>query len=152
MHVRNFLIRKPNTTPVMLDVTEGRGSLRTAEVSQCDKVSESSHQEPGPNSKTLSCRRRSGAHSVANFPGYSFPQAGAIALRFTLAPKEKKFIPMALSWDLPLVQFGGGRKWVRHYTQFFDASGTNAWKIARKTATQFGNKLRVPASSVRIGG
>jgi non-lysosomal glucosylceramidase len=57
--------------------------------------------------------------------------AGAIAVRFTLAPGEKKFIPMALSWDLPVVQFGGGRKWIRHYTQFFDASGTNAWKIAR---------------------
>ena len=52
--------------------------------------------------------------------------AGAIAVRFTLAPKEKKVIPMALSWDLPVVQFGGGRKWIRHYTQFFDASGTNA--------------------------
>ncbi|MGA8310294.1 MAG: non-lysosomal glucosylceramidase [Terriglobales bacterium] len=61
--------------------------------------------------------------------------AGAIAVRFTLAPGEKKFIPMALSWDLPVVQFGGGRKWIRHYTQFFDASGTNAWKIAR-TALQ----------------
>jgi len=57
--------------------------------------------------------------------------AGAIAIRFTLAPYEKKSIPMSLSWDLPIVQFGGGRKWVRHYTQFFDASGTNAWKIAR---------------------
>jgi non-lysosomal glucosylceramidase len=57
--------------------------------------------------------------------------AGAIAVRFTLAPREKKVIPMALSWDLPVVQFGGGRKWVRHYAQFFDASGTNALKIAR---------------------
>jgi non-lysosomal glucosylceramidase len=57
--------------------------------------------------------------------------AGAIAVRFTLAPHEKKLIPMALSWDLPIVQFGGGRKWVRHYTKFFDASGANAWKIAR---------------------
>jgi non-lysosomal glucosylceramidase len=26
--------------------------------------------------------------------------AGAIAVRFTLAPKEKKVIPMSLSWDL----------------------------------------------------
>src|SRR6266478_6513965 len=57
--------------------------------------------------------------------------AGGIAVRFTLAPKEKKLIPMSLSWDLPVVQFGGGRKWIRHYTKFFDASGTNAWKIAR---------------------
>jgi len=57
--------------------------------------------------------------------------AAAIAVRFTLAPNEKKVIPMALSWDLPIVEFGGGRKWLRHYTRFFDASGSNAWKIAR---------------------
>jgi len=59
------------------------------------------------------------------------PTAAAIAVRFTLAAHEKRLIPMALSWDLPIVEFGGGRKWVRHYTKFFDASGTNAWKIAR---------------------
>jgi len=59
------------------------------------------------------------------------PMAAAIAVRFTLAAKEKKVIPMALAWDLPIVEFGGGRKWLRHYTKFFDTSGTNAWKIAR---------------------
>jgi non-lysosomal glucosylceramidase len=57
--------------------------------------------------------------------------AGAIAVRFTLAPHERRLIPMALSWDLPIEQFGGGREWVRHYTKFFDTSGTNAWAIAR---------------------
>jgi len=57
--------------------------------------------------------------------------AGAIAVKFTLAAHEKKLVPMALAWDLPVVQFGGGRKWVRHYTKFFGTSGTNAWKIAR---------------------
>lgn len=57
--------------------------------------------------------------------------AGAIAVRFTLSPHEKKMVPMTLAWDLPLVQFGGGRKWVRHYTKFFGAEGTNAWKIAK---------------------
>lgn len=41
------------------------------------------------------------------------PMAAAIAVRFTLGPGEKKYVPMALSWDLPIVQFGGGRKWVR---------------------------------------
>ncbi len=60
------------------------------------------------------------------------PFAGAIAVRFTLAAGEKRTVPMALSWDLPIVQFAGGRKWIRHYTRFFDASGTNAWKIARE--------------------
>jgi len=59
------------------------------------------------------------------------PFAGAIAVRFTLAPGEKRMVPMALSWDLPIVQFGSGRKWVRHYTKFFDQSGTNAWALAK---------------------
>ena len=57
--------------------------------------------------------------------------AGAIAVRFTLAPHGKRLVPMALSWDLPVVQFGGGRKWNRRYTRFFGAEGTHAWQIAR---------------------
>jgi len=57
--------------------------------------------------------------------------AGAIAVRFTLAPHESRMVPMALSWDLPVIQFGGGRKWDRHYTHFFGAEGTHAWEIAR---------------------
>ena len=57
--------------------------------------------------------------------------AGAFAVRFTLAPHEKRLIPLALSWDLPVVQFGGGRKWDRHYTRFFGNQGTHAWEIAR---------------------
>ena len=83
--------------------------------------------------------------------------AGAIAVRFTLVPKEKKLIPMSLSWDLPVVQFGGGRKWIRHYGQFFDASGTNAWKIARtalennhRWSDEIGSRLLFPyAGSLR---
>ncbi len=57
--------------------------------------------------------------------------AGAFAVRFKLAPHEKRLIPMALSWDLPVVQFGGGRKWLREYTKFFGNEGTHAWEIAR---------------------
>jgi non-lysosomal glucosylceramidase len=56
---------------------------------------------------------------------------GAIALRFTLKPGESKVIPMVLSWDMPVVQFGEGRKWHRRYTDFYGSSGDNAWKIAR---------------------
>ncbi|MGC2619238.1 MAG: GH116 family glycosyl-hydrolase, partial [Acidobacteriaceae bacterium] len=57
--------------------------------------------------------------------------AGAIALRFTLRPGERKVIPMVLAWDFPVVQFGEGRKWDRRYTDFYGTSGRNAWKIAR---------------------
>ena len=49
--------------------------------------------------------------------------AGAIALRFTLKPGEKKVIPMVLAWDFPVVQFGEGRKWNRRYTDFYGTSG-----------------------------
>lgn len=57
--------------------------------------------------------------------------AGAIAIRFTLRPGEKKVIPMVIAWDFPVVQFGEGRKWDRHYTDFYGTSGRNAWNIAR---------------------
>jgi non-lysosomal glucosylceramidase len=62
--------------------------------------------------------------------------AGAIAVTFTLAPGEKKTVPMALAWDLPIVQFGNGTKWVRKYTDTFGASGTNAWTIAKTALDQ----------------
>ena len=56
---------------------------------------------------------------------------GAIAVRFTLKPGEKRVVPMAIAWDLPVVEFGSGRKWYKHYTDFYGTSGTNAWKIAK---------------------
>jgi non-lysosomal glucosylceramidase len=56
--------------------------------------------------------------------------AGAIALRFTLRPGEKKVIPMVVAWDFPVVQFGQGRKWDRRYTDFYGTTGRNAWQIA----------------------
>ena len=57
--------------------------------------------------------------------------AGAITVRFTLLPGEKKTIPMVISWDLPVVEFGQGRKWNRRYTDFYGTNGNNAWAIAR---------------------
>lgn len=57
--------------------------------------------------------------------------AGAIAVRFTLEPGEKKTIPMVISWDFPVVEFGQGRKWNRRYTDFYGTTGNNAWTIAR---------------------
>ena len=59
------------------------------------------------------------------------PIAGAIAVKFTLNPGEKKVVPMVLSWDLPVVEFGSGRKWYRHYSDFYGTNGKNSWAIAR---------------------
>jgi non-lysosomal glucosylceramidase len=57
--------------------------------------------------------------------------AGAIAVRFILEPGEKRVIPMVIAWDLPVVEFGSGRKWNRRYTDFYGTSGLSAWAIAR---------------------
>jgi len=57
--------------------------------------------------------------------------AAAIAVRFTLKPGEKRTVPMVIAWDLPVVEFGSGRKWYRHYTDFYGTEGTHAWQIAR---------------------
>ena len=57
--------------------------------------------------------------------------AGAIALRFTLEPGEKKIVPMVIAWDLPVAEFGSGRKWYRRYTDYYGTSGLNAWAIAK---------------------
>jgi len=69
--------------------------------------------------------------SPFHFASGGQPLAGAIAVQFTLAPGEKKKIPIVLAWDFPVVEFGNGRRWLRRYTDFFGTSGTNAWQIAR---------------------
>jgi non-lysosomal glucosylceramidase len=70
--------------------------------------------------------------------------AGAIAIRFTLKPGETKIVPMVISWDFPVVQFGEGRKWERRYTDFYGTEGKSAWKIARDAllnATSWSNQI-----------
>src|SRR5262250_2744931 len=52
-------------------------------------------------------------------------------MKFTLQPGEKKTVSMVISGDVPVTEFGSGRKWNRHYTQFFGTNGENAWAIAR---------------------
>ncbi len=52
-------------------------------------------------------------------------------MRFTLEPGETRIIPMVIAWDLPIAEFGSGRKWHRRYTDFYGATGATAWAIAR---------------------
>src|SRR5205823_1863058 len=49
------------------------------------------------------------ANSDQNWVSSGERLAGAIAVRFTLKPGEKRVVPMVIAWDLPIVQFGTGR-------------------------------------------
>lgn len=71
------------------------------------------------------------ANSDVSWVSASEKLGGAIAVRFTLQPGEKKTIPMVIAWDFPVVEFGQGAKWNRHYTDFYGTDGNNSWKIAR---------------------
>ncbi len=56
--------------------------------------------------------------------------AGAIAITFTLAPYERRTVPFAIAWDLPITRFGSGAEWYRRYTAYFGTGGTHARDIA----------------------
>jgi non-lysosomal glucosylceramidase len=70
------------------------------------------------------------ANSDDSWTSSDEPIAGAIAVRFTLEPGERRVVPMVISWDMPIVEFGSGRKWHRRYTDFFGTTGRKAWAIA----------------------
>jgi non-lysosomal glucosylceramidase len=71
------------------------------------------------------------ADSATSWVSASEKLGGAIAVRFTLQPGEKKIIPMVIAWDFPVVEFGQGRKWNRRYTDFYGTNGSNSWAVAR---------------------
>ena len=87
----------------------------------------------GDGSEVWNTFAKDGSLSNSSVPWLSSGErlAGAIAVKFTLAPGEKKVIPMVISWDLPVTEFGSGRKWYRRYTDYYGTNGENAWAIAR---------------------
>ena len=46
-------------------------------------------------------------------------------------PGERRSVRFALAWDLPIVEFGAGRRWWKRYTRDWGRSGTRAWDLAR---------------------
>jgi non-lysosomal glucosylceramidase len=71
------------------------------------------------------------ADSAVSWVSASEKLGGAVAVRFTLQPGEKKIVPMVIAWDFPVVEFGQGRKWNRRYTDFYGTNGNNSWAVAR---------------------
>jgi non-lysosomal glucosylceramidase len=58
--------------------------------------------------------------------------AAAVACKITLGPGEQAVIPVVVSWDMPVVEFGKTThtEWWRKYTEYFDTNSDNSFDIA----------------------
>jgi non-lysosomal glucosylceramidase len=63
-------------------------------------------------------------------PPTAGPAGAAIAVTTVLAPGERRSVRFALAWDLPMVEFGSGRRWWKRYTRDWGRSGGRAWDLA----------------------
>jgi non-lysosomal glucosylceramidase len=54
----------------------------------------------------------------------------AIAATMILGPGERRSVRFAVAWDLPLVEFGRGRRWRKRYTRWWGVSGERAVELA----------------------
>ncbi len=63
--------------------------------------------------------------------------AGAVAIKFTLEPKEHLEFPVVVAWDFPFYEFEKGVKYRKKYTEFFGAKGINAFAIASEALDKY---------------
>ena len=56
---------------------------------------------------------------------------GAVSAAVTLAPGEARTLRFAVAWDLPITEFGGGRRWWKRYTRDWGRTGSRALDLAR---------------------
>lgn len=66
----------------------------------------------------------------------SGPAGAAVAATAELAPGERRSIRFAVAWDLPVVEFGGGRRWWKRYTGVWGRTGERAWDLANHALEQ----------------
>jgi non-lysosomal glucosylceramidase len=64
------------------------------------------------------------------------PAGAAVAATTTLAPGERRSVRFALAWDLPMVEFGAGRRWWKRYTRSWGRSGERALDLAGSALTE----------------
>lgn len=63
--------------------------------------------------------------------------AGAVAVQFILEPKERLEFPMVVAWDFPYYEFEKGVKYRKKYTEYFGASGDQAFVIASEALGKY---------------
>ncbi len=54
----------------------------------------------------------------------------AVAATVELAPGERRSLRFAIAWDLPVVEFGAGRRWWKRYTRRWGRTGQRAFDLA----------------------
>ena len=59
------------------------------------------------------------------------PAGAAIAATVALAPGERRSVRFAIAWDLPMVEFGAGRRWWKRYTRDWGRTGERAVDLAQ---------------------
>ncbi len=77
----------------------------------------------------------SGTLPNAPLDGSTPGQAGALALKVSLAPGETREITFVLAWDFPVVQFKNpveGTRWLKRYKEWYPGD-FQGWDIARDT-------------------
>jgi non-lysosomal glucosylceramidase len=60
----------------------------------------------------------------------------AVAATVVLAPGERRSVRFAVAWDLPIVEFGAGRRWWKRYTRTWGRTGERAFDLARHALEQ----------------
>jgi non-lysosomal glucosylceramidase len=73
---------------------------------------------------------RDGQDGGPDAPASAGGRAAAISVTAALAPGERRSIRFALAWDLPMVEFGSGRRWWKRYTRTWGQTGGRAWDLA----------------------
>ena len=56
--------------------------------------------------------------------------AAAVAARVRLLPGERRSLRFAIAWDLPIAEFGAGRRWYKRYTREWGTGGARAADLA----------------------
>jgi non-lysosomal glucosylceramidase len=130
--VAGIVFDRARRTPVQ-EEWDGQFAIAAPQMPGVEITHYTTYLPQGPGAEVWEPFARDGRLSGVEVPLVSAGErlAGAIAVRFTLAPGEKRTIPMALAWDLPVVEFGDGRKWLRKYTEFFGDGGGAAFAIAK---------------------
>ncbi len=57
-------------------------------------------------------------------------RAAAVGARVRLAAGERRSLRFAVAWDLPVTEFGGGRRWFKRYTREWGTDGNRASEVA----------------------